>query len=294
MTDQPLVVGVDGSPSSLRAVDWAADEAALYGVPLHVVYASLWQRYEEAVFPTASGRSEQLLTDVLVVAAAERARRRVPGIEVTTRVVPEGPVPVLRRAAGKASALVLGSRGRGRAAELLLGSVSLAVAGHAEGPVVVVRGEHDPRIEPGSGGWRVVVGVPDLPADSQAVRFALREAARRGVPVEAVRAWHVPAYEAADHAPFTGEPAHAHRQRAAETVRSQVRAPAGEHPGLDVRRSVVEGPAPSALLDASAGAALLVVGARRPRGHFGHQLGRVTHAALHRAPCPVAVVPEPG
>ncbi|MEU9383029.1 universal stress protein, partial [Streptomyces sp. NPDC048279] len=44
--DLPLVVGVDGSESSLRAVDWAADEAALRGAPLRLVYASLWERYE--------------------------------------------------------------------------------------------------------------------------------------------------------------------------------------------------------------------------------------------------------
>ncbi|MEU1576711.1 hypothetical protein ABZ519_37295 [Streptomyces collinus] len=82
-------------------MDWAADEAAaLRGVPLHVVYASRWERYEHAVFP--EGRkpaSERLLTDVLAVAAAKRARARVPGLSVTTEVVPEGSVSVLRRAA---------------------------------------------------------------------------------------------------------------------------------------------------------------------------------------------------
>ncbi|MGW2715951.1 universal stress protein, partial [Streptomyces sp. NPDC001356] len=42
----PLVVGVDGSDSCLLAVDWAVDEAARHGVPLKLVYASLWERYE--------------------------------------------------------------------------------------------------------------------------------------------------------------------------------------------------------------------------------------------------------
>ncbi|MFF7313503.1 universal stress protein [Streptomyces sp. NPDC008137] len=292
--DRPVVVGVDGSESSLRAVDWAADEAALRKVPLHVVYASLWERYEQAVFPTGPGRSEQVLTDVLVVAAAKRARQRVPGTEVTTEVVPEGPVPVLRRAALKACALVIGSRGRGGAAELLLGSVGQAVAGRADAPVIVVRGDHDNRAGARSRGRRVVVGVPDKPADSEAVRFAFREAARRGVPLEAVRAWHFPAYEATDHAPFVGEPARVHRQRAVEALETGLRAPAEEHPEVEARRRIVEGPAGAALLDASADAALLVVGARRPRGRFGLHIGRVTHAVLHHAACPVAVVPEPG
>ncbi|MFF8939329.1 universal stress protein [Streptomyces paradoxus] len=290
--DQPVVVGVDGSEASLRAVDWAADEAALRGVPLHVVYASLWERYEHAVFP--AGRetaSERLLTGVLAVAAAERARARVPGLPVTTEVVPEGPVPVLRRAAHRAAALVLGSRGRGGAAEMLLGSVCLAVAGRTDGPLIVVRGDHDNR--PGHRKGRpVVVGVPDTPADSDAVRFAFREAARRAAPVEAVRAWHRPAHEMSDHPGFTGASAQVHRRRAAEALETGLRAPAGEQPDVEVRRRIVEGQARTVLLDASADAALLVVGARQPHGRFGLHIGRVTHAVLHHAACPVAVVPE--
>lgn len=50
----PLVVGVDGSEPSMRAVDWAADEAALRGVPLRLVYASLWERYEGPRSPRTS------------------------------------------------------------------------------------------------------------------------------------------------------------------------------------------------------------------------------------------------
>ncbi|MFI9755149.1 universal stress protein [Streptomyces collinus] len=290
--DQPVVVGVDGSEASLRAVDWAADEAALRGVPLHVVYASLWERYEHAVFP--EGRkpaSECLLTDVLAVAAAKRARARVPGLSVTTEVVPEGPVSVLRRAAHQAAALVLGSRGRGGAAELLLGSVCLAVAGRADAPVIVVRGDHDNR--PGHRKSRpVVVGVPDHQADSDAVRFAFREAARRDAPVEAVRVWHRPVHEAPDHPRFTGESAQAHRRRAFEVLETGLRAPTEEQPDVEVRRRIVEGRARTVLPDASAEAALLVVGARQPHGRVASHIGRVTHAVLHHAACPVVVVPE--
>ncbi|MEU9571081.1 universal stress protein [Streptomyces massasporeus] len=290
---RPMAVGVDGSEASLRAVDWAADEAALRGVPLHVVHASLWERYEHAVFPT--GReppSEKLLTDVLAVAAAKRARARIPGLEVTTEVVPEGPVSVLRRAARKAAALVLGSRGRGSTAELLLGSVSLAVAGRADGPVIVVRGDHDDPSGSRMRGGPVVVGVPAGPADSQAVRFAFGEAARRGVPVEAVRAWHRPAHETTGHPGVTGASSPVHRKRAVEALETGLGAPAEQHPDVEVRRRIVEGRARTVLPETSAGAALLVVGARHPHGRFGLHIGRVTHAVLHHAPCPVAVVPE--
>ncbi|MDK1344665.1 universal stress protein [Streptomyces sp. 378] len=288
---RPIVVGVDGSESSLRAVDWAVDEAALHALPLHVVYASLWQRYERAVFPTSPGRTEQILTDVLVVAAAKRAGRRRPGMTITTEVVPAGPVPVLRHAARKASALVLGSRGRGSTAELLLGSVSLAVAGRAEGPVIVVRGAPDGPVGARLHGRRVVVGVPDEPDGSAAVRFAFREADRRGVPLEAVRAWHRHAHETTDHVPVPGEPAEVHRRRAVEAWETALRAPAEEFPDVEVRQRIVEGRARTALLDASADAALLVIGAQHPDGRLDLHIGRVTHAVLHHAACPVGVVP---
>ncbi|GHC91873.1 universal stress protein [Streptomyces violaceochromogenes] len=253
--DRPVIVGVDGSESSLWAVDWAADEAALREVPLHVVYASLWERYEQAVFPAAPGPSEQILTDVLVVAAAKRARQRVPGTDVTTEVVPEGPVSVLLGAARKASVLVIGSRGRGSAAELLLGSVGLAVAGQADGAVIIVRGDHANRAaEPGAACRR---GSPRQAGGLGGGAVRLREAARRGVPLVAVRAWCLPADEATDHAPFTGEPVEVHRQRAFEALETGLREPAGELPRVEVRRRVVEGPARAALLDASADAALL-------------------------------------
>lgn len=287
----PIVVGVDGSEPSLRAVDWAADKAALRGVPLRVVYASLWERYERAVFAEGPARSEQILTDVLVEAAAKRARQRAPDVKISTEVVPQGPVPVLVREARDASALVLGSRGHGGGAELLLGSVSQAVAAHADCPVIVVRGGHDNQAKSGAQG-PIIVGVPEKPADSAAVRFAFREAAEHAVPLEAVRAWHCPAHESVDHPLLTGEPAHVHRQRAVEVLETGLRASIEEYPAVEVHRRTVEGRARTVLLDASADADLLVVGAIRPHGRFGLQIGRVTHAVLHHAACPVAVVPE--
>lgn len=56
----PLVVGVDGSEPSLRAVDWAADEAVLRGVPLRLVYACLWERYEGAALARDIGKPTAL------------------------------------------------------------------------------------------------------------------------------------------------------------------------------------------------------------------------------------------
>ncbi|WP_206343036.1 universal stress protein, partial [Streptomyces ureilyticus] len=138
----PLIVGIDGSDSSLVAVDWAVDEAARHGLPLRLVYASLWERYE-GVAPSGSVErpSEQVLADDIVGSAAERARRRNPEVKVSTEVVPEEAASALLREGHNASALVTGSRGRGELTGLLLGSVSLAVASRAHCPVIVVRGD---------------------------------------------------------------------------------------------------------------------------------------------------------
>lgn len=295
---EPVVVGVDGSGPSLRAVDWAADEAALHGVPLRAVYACLWERYEGAALARDIGRPTALpLAQDVVGAAAQRARARHPGLKVTADVVFEDPEYALVREAQRASALVVGTRGRGGIAEMLLGSVSLDVAAHAHCPVIVLRGSHDNQATPPVHG-RVVVGVGDDAKESAAVRFAAEEARRRGVPLEAVRAWRCPAHETTDHPPRdfargypqpAGEPARLHEERAAEKLEAALQDLPAD---MVVHRRTVEGHARRVLVDASHSADLLVVGAKRRERHIGLQLGRVAHAALHHSACPVAVVPH--
>ncbi|MFE9442107.1 universal stress protein [Streptomyces sp. NPDC006602] len=289
MREVPLVVGVDGSEPSLRAVDWAADEAALRGVPLRVVYASLWERYEGAALAADLGNpSERVRADDIIESATRRARARHPDLKVSADVLPEEPEYALVREGRHAGALVVGTRGRSGLTELLLGSVSLAVAAHAHCPVVVLRGGNDNQVTPAVRG-RVVVGVGEHPEPSAALRFALEEARRRGVPLEAVRAWRCPAHESTDHPLLSGEPARLYEEQAAKTLEAALRDAPED---VEVRRRTVEGHARKVLLDASHEADLLVVGARRREGHLGLQLGRVAHAALHHSACPVAVVPE--
>ncbi|MFJ1811169.1 MULTISPECIES: universal stress protein [unclassified Streptomyces] len=285
----PIVVGVDGSESSLRAVDWAVDETALRGAPLRLVYASLWERYEGQSLAADLGKpSEQVTADDIVRSAARRARLRRPDVEVSTDVLPEEPEYALVREGRNASALVLGTRGRSGFVEMLLGSVSLTVAAHADCPVIVLRGRHDHQVRAGTRG-RVVVGVGEKGTDSAAVRFAVQETKLRQATLDAVRAWRCPAYETTDHPLLSGEPARLHEQHAVEVLDKALKeVPAEVH----LRRRTVEGPARRVLLDASNEADLLVVGARRNPGHLGLQLGRVAHAVLHHSACAVAVVPE--
>ncbi|MFF3886010.1 universal stress protein [Streptomyces sp. NPDC001914] len=287
--DLPIVVGVDGSEPSLRAVDWAADEAALRGAPLRLVHASLWERYEgESLAEDLGKPSEQVRAEDIVRIAGQRARLRRPDIRISTDVLPEEPEYALVREGREAAALVLGTRGRSGFVEMLLGSVSLTVAAHADCPVIVLRGSHDNQVRAGTGG-HVVVGIGEKSTGSAALRFAVQEATLRHASLDAVRAWRCPEHETTDHPLLAGEPARLHEQQAAEVLERALEDIPAE---LDLRRRTVEGPARRVLLDASYQADLLVVGARRNPGHLGLQLGRVAHGVLHHSACAVAVVPE--
>lgn len=277
-----LVVGVDGSESSLRAVDWAADNAALRRTPLRLVYASLWERYEGASIGQDADRpSEQVMAEDIVATAERRAHRRQPDVHVTTDVLPEEPEQALVRESHSAAAVVLGHRGRGAVAEAILGSVAVTLAEHAHCPVVVLRGGHDDPARPGTPG-RIVLGVDEKPEGSAALRFAAEEAGLRGVPLEAV---HVSRHGVTGTLLGGGE----REPDAAPALEEALR----DVPiGLEVLRRTVSGRPRDALLAASSDAALLVVGARRRPGRFGPHLGRVAHGVLHHAACPVAVVPE--
>ncbi|MYT75137.1 MULTISPECIES: universal stress protein [unclassified Streptomyces] len=279
----PLVVGVDGSESSLRAVDWAADEAGRHSCALRLVHASLWDRYERTD-PGAPGGCDG--AERLLVTACGRAHARRPELRISTVVRPEEAPNALLHAARNARALVTGECGRGPVRELLLGSVSLTVAARAACPVIVVRG--DP-VALAGGHERILLGVGETASGGSALRFAFEEAAARGCVLDAVRAWRSPAYEKA-----AGEQARPQRQQAERMVALAVHEPSRAHPDVVVRTDVVEGPARRVLIDRSAAADLLVVGARRRHGHISLQLGRVGHAVLHHARCPVAVVPRHG
>lgn len=287
--DLPIVVGVDGSEPSLRAVDWAADEAALRGVPLRLVYAWLWERYEGAALADELGRSsERVRAQDIVETAAARAHRRQADVKVSTGTLSEEPEYALVRESRSASLLVTGTRGRSSVTEALLGSVSLTVAGHAHCPMVLVRGNHDNQVRPRTHG-RIVVGVGERPTTPAAVRFAADEARRREAVLDVVRAWRCPAHESPDHPLLAGEPARMYEQHAVEVLDKALHDVPAD---VETSRRAVEGHARNVLADASRGADLLVIGAERRDRHFGLQLGRVAHGVLHHSACPVAIVPE--
>ncbi|WAZ19498.1 universal stress protein [Streptomyces cinnabarinus] len=280
MEELPLVAGVDGSPGSLQAVDWAVDEARRHSRELRLVHASLWERYEGVVSSDDPDRpSEQTAAEEVVATAVERARRRDPGVRVSSDVIPDEATHVLLGEAHRAFAVVTGARGRGGLAGLLLGSVALTVAARAHGPVIVVRGD-----KAGLAGTheRILLGAADPEIAREATRFAFREAEARGCVLDVVRAWRRPARPAAED----------HDERASALLDALVHEATADHPDVRVRSATVEGPARTVLLDRSAAADLVIIGTRQRSGRFGLQFGRVGHTLLHHAHCPVAVVPQ--
>ncbi|MFI9363353.1 universal stress protein [Kitasatospora sp. NPDC053057] len=280
-----VVAGVDGSPASTAAAQWAAEEARRRGATLRLVHA--WPWLTDGVSSFAESDDLPAAAQRILAEAADTIREPHPELTVHTDAVLDAPVDGLVAAAAEADLLVLGSRGRGGFTGLLLGSVSMAVAGRSDTPVVVVRetgAGHEPSGE-------VVVGVDAHTPEEAVLAFAFREAALRGARVRAVHGWDLP--------PLFGYaggavPAGEIEQLEALEAKLLTLALAGQreqHPAVEVVEDVRLGAA-RGLVETSAGAALVVVGRRHRPIEIGPRLGRVAHAALHHAEAPVAVVPH--
>jgi nucleotide-binding universal stress UspA family protein len=293
MTSRQIVVGYDGSESSRLALAWALGAARVSGLSVLIVYALYEPVGTVAGFVTyvqPPRDAVRATVQRLLVAAEQEWRREVPGVEVDSRIATGPPVQVLLEALADAEMGVVGSRGLGLFSELMLGSTALQVATHAPCPVVVVRSlDHT---EPGPEAGRVVVGVDGSEASVDAVGFAFEEASFRGIGVTAVHAWESPYYEV----PIKGGPVpdagfSAEIEDGERRVLSEALAGWREkYPDVDVRQAVVHGAPVHVLVDASAGAELVVVGSRGRGGFRSLLLGSVSHSVLHHARSAVTVV----
>lgn len=285
MLNQPIVVGVDGSGSAVHAVRWAATEALRRHLPLRLVHSfDIPVGYPPGVVAPHAVRDgmRQQGRDWLEE-AKDAVAKVAPDIE-PERVVHQGPVvPFLVRQSRDATLLVLGSRGLGGFTGLVVGSVSVGLAGRAHCPVIVARG---PEVTDGD----IVVGVDGTPAGEAAIAFAFEEASLRGRGVVAVHAWTDSVLEAALAGDTSTLDTNPLQQQAYELLAERLAGWQEKYPDVRVHREVVRDRPTPALLRCAANAALVVVGTRGRGGFRGLVLGSTSQHVLNHAPCPVAVV----
>ena len=138
-----------------------------------------------------------------------------------------------------------------------------------------------------------VVGIDDSAAAARALRWAVQESRLRGARLVVVHAWDWPyGGELGGLAAEVLAGMHFPEASAKVLAAMVLAALGGDAGGVEVEERVVEGPPAKALVDASAGADLLIVGSRGRGGFGGLLLGSVSQQCLHHAHCPVAVVPS--
>jgi len=280
LPQQELTVGVDGSPSSRAAVEWAAERAARLGAGLHLVHVIpdylVWPGHRQYA------DVQQVLRELLDSEAA-RAREIAPSAPLRTSLSHGEPTPVLVDVSAQASMVVVGTD---RAADMhgeAFGALNLQIATLAKCPVAVV-----PVRRP-AGGAGVVVGYDGTLAARVAAEFGAHEAEASGQELTVLFA-PKPAYgwlrEGSLGAALDADAEPGQRQLLAGAVSALQ----DKHPTLTVHARFVKDSVPAqALIEASKDAALLVLGSLGRASLTHVVMGTVTQDVLLNVPCPVVL-----
>lgn len=283
-----VVVGVDGSQDSRRALDWGVEQAALEHRPLTLVHAVQPAGFPPAGTFVASGVDYGALLDVLLQSGREvlaearaHALAHEPDLDVAEVLSSGDARNELVGLGRRAAMVVVGSRGRGPVSSLLLGSVSVGVSKAATCPVVVCRPTPADGGEPARD---VVVGVDGTERSLPAAEFAFRVAALRGVSLTVLHSYW-------DARELGRDATSAELDVLRASVAASVSAAAEKYPDVDVGLKLRHGFADRNLVEASRDHALLVL-AHQPLAAIDDLVyGSVAPAVVEHARCAVAVVP---
>ncbi len=293
MSTQPVVAAVDGSQESLHALDWALDAARRREAPLRIVHVrqyTQWTRSQVLAAGPPAPEEDPVLDQVRRHMELHAA---LPDVEYVT--LEGAPGALLPEMGAAARLLVLGSRGRGGFASLLLGSNSLAAARDAECPVVVVPRPKDDGGAPSRSGGTVVVGLKSDSPDEATLAFAFAEAALRGARLRIVTAypWPLQTWLLPGEMPPADIDQDAVEHETRVLAEGLLTAHRERHPEVATETDVLPGDAAGHLVEASREAQLVVVGRHRRRLLApARMMGSVTQAVLLHAGSPVAVVPQ--
>lgn len=293
MATKPVVVGVDGSEESLRAAEWAAMSARRHSSALRIVSAAAMMPRMHAydASPATVADALRAVSARALDAAMIRCEEVAPGLAVTTALLSGPPALAMAEAGSDASMLVVGARGLGGFAAMILGSVSRYAASYAPCPVIVVR-EETMAVH-----REIAVGIRDPQGTTRALAFAFEEAAARGADLIAVHTWHW--FPSALYLPADGQAAELHpsdpdriSSEAARTLAAALEGWRAKYPGVRVRHDIIRGYPAHVLASYSARADLVVLGRHGNPGGIGPGVGTVQHALLDHARGPVAIVPS--
>ena len=285
-----IVVGLDGSPESLTAARWAAHEARLRHVSLHLVHAFTIPTVGTIGYtvPTALTDGLYATGDQLLADATTELQAAHPNLEITGRLVQADPRPALVEASTDAALTVVGTRGGGRIPEVILGSVALHVAAHGRSPVAVIP------VGPGSqtpGQGPVRLGVDGSRTSEAAVEFAFDEADRRGAPLQAVIVWDDVDLRGLVAAGTPLDLVEDDKERA--LLAEQLAGWRDKYPDVVVEQVVGRGRVAEVLLRPAVdrpAPQMIVVGSRGRGGFTGLLLGSTSHSLIGHSRWPVLVV----
>jgi len=284
MRTASIIVATDGTASSKAAVRWAAREAERRNRLLRIMHVFDWEwREDESSYAGPYGDLARKTAEGVVAGAFDLARRAAPQVQIETDTLIGHAASRLLAMIADADLVVLGSRGRGGFASLLLGSVSQRVATHARCSVVIVRGRGDTAEGP------VVVGVDEARDADHVLETAFEAAAGRGCPLAVVHAYlpTVPLWVRGVAATDIDTPDEdAAEQSGVEETLAPWRA---KFPEVPATITVSHESAAAALVHASHRASLVVVGSHNHGVVASAFLGSTGMQLLHHADCPVYI-----
>ncbi|HZX04657.1 universal stress protein [Kribbella sp.] len=279
-TELPVLVGIDGSRDGLIALTWAVGYAAVLQAPLHAVYVVDNDNAPLGPPPTEPDDGSEVLGDALT--ELERI-----GFRAATLEVRHGhPARILLELAERSQALVVGRRGMGGFAELVLGSTSqMCTALATTVPLIVVPDTWDPTAPAHN---RYVVGVDGSVDGQDALRFAFELAEQTGAGLVGVHAIEVRQTYPDPHSWF--DPARPWIETADELLTQTLEGWTAKYPDITVTsHGVVDYPV-LVLARESQNADLVVVGGFGRTAFSELRMGSVARGLLYHSHCPVAVV----
>lgn len=288
---RPIVVGVDGTDGAIAAALWAAGIAAWHGCPLHLVHAmtgvdetlliatSAPNTDDVGVYPRALGQA-------VLDRAAEAVHAEFPAVHVVRTLSHHSPQDALIQLGRRARMIVTACADVSAQGVLLLGSTTLAVATHAECPVVAWRGQaNTPNERP------VVVGVDERHLSDGVLTTAFDLADCLGVGLVAVSAISARRTVGEVDIPILID-WEAVKEEARQRLEDIVALVADRWPNVAVSYVVEMGRASRVLLSRADAAQLVVVGSRGRGGLASVLLGSTGLGLLHHSPVPVVVCPS--